>query len=147
VSKEVLQQSIEFEYRKFVEHVARNRKQDVPAIDSIAQGRVWSGADAKRLGLVDELGSYEDAIKEAASLAGLKEDEYGVEVMDSQVGIAEALGLRVQSAVARMLAPLLPRSLFDPLPRIVAPLAREVERVSRLRDPRSLYSYCFCSID
>jgi len=46
-----------------------------------------------------------------------------------------------------MIVPLLPRSLFDPLPQIVAPIAREVDRVSRLRDPRSLYSYCFCSID
>jgi protease-4 len=146
VSREVLQQSIEFEYRKFIEHVARNRKQDVPAIDAIAQGRVWSGADAKRLGLVDELGGYEDAIEAAAKLANL-DDDYAVEVMDPHQGIAESLGLRLQSAVARALAPLLPRSLLEPLPEIVAPLAREAERLSRLRDPRSLYSYCFCSIE
>jgi protease-4 len=142
----VLQQSIEFEYRKFIEHVARNRKQDVPAIDAIAQGRVWSGADAKRLGLVDELGGYDDAIEAAAKLANL-DDDYAVEVMHTHEGIAESLGLKLQSAVARALAPLLPRSLLEPLPGLVAPLAREAERLSRLRDPRSLYSYCFCSIE
>jgi protease-4 len=146
LAKDVLQLSVENEYRKFIEHVARNRKQEVPAIDAIAQGRVWSGADAKRLGLVDQLGTYEDAIDEAARLANLG-DDYDVEVMNSQISIAESLGLRMQGAVAKLIAPLLPRSAFEPLPRLMRPLARQVEQLSRLTDPRSLYSYCFCAIE
>jgi protease-4 len=146
VAKEVLQQSIESEYRKFIEHVARNRKQDVPAIDAIAQGRVWSGADAKRLGLVDRLGSYDDAIEEAAKLASLG-DDYDVEILNAQPSFAEVLGLRMQTAMAKLVAPLLPKTAFEPLPRLVRPFAREIERLSRLSDPRSLYSYCFCSFE
>ena len=45
----------------------------VAQIDSIGQGRVWSGVDAKHIGLVDEFGGLEDAIKEAAKLAKLKD--------------------------------------------------------------------------
>jgi protease-4 len=45
----------------------------VAQIDSIGQGRVWSGVDAKRIGLVDEFGGLTDAIKEAAKLAKLKD--------------------------------------------------------------------------
>jgi protease-4 len=150
LAKDVLQQSVENEYRKFIEHVARNRKQEVPAIDAIAQGRVWSGADAKRLGLVDQLGTYEDAIDEAAKLANLG-DDYSVEVMNSQISWAEAIGLRVQSSVARLIAPLLPRSVFEPVPKLMRPLAQQIEQqvgqLSRLSDPRSLYSYCFCAIE
>jgi protease-4 len=150
VAKDVLQQSVENEYRKFIEHVARNRKQEVPAIDAIAQGRVWSGADAKRLGLVDDLGTYEDAIDEAAKLANLG-DDYSVEVMNSQISFAESLGLRIQSSVARLIAPLLPRSVFEPVPKLVRPLAqhveKQVEQLVRLSDPRSLYSYCFCAVE
>jgi protease IV len=146
VAKDVLQQSIESEYRKFIEHVARNRKQDVPAIDAIAQGRVWSGADAKRLGLVDRLGTYDDAIEEAAKLASLG-DEYDVEIMNSQPSVTEALGLRMQAAVARLMAPILPKDVIQPLPRLVRPFAQELERLSKLRDPRSLYAYCFCAYE
>jgi len=150
LAKDVLQQSVENEYRKFIEHVARNRKQEVPAIDAIAQGRVWSGADAKRLGLVDQLGTYEDAIDEAAKLANLG-DDYSVEVMNSQISWAESIGLRVQSSVARLIAPLLPRSAFEPVPKLMRPLAQQIEQqvgqLSRLSDPRSLYSYCFCAIE
>jgi protease-4 len=146
VAKDVLQQSIESEYRKFIEHVARNRKQEVPAIDAIAQGRVWSGADAKRLGLVDRLGSYDDAIEEAAKLASLG-DDYDVEIMNNQPSFTEALGLRVRTAMAKLAAPLLPKVALEPLPKLVRPFAQEIERLSKLRDPRSLYSYCFCSYE
>ena len=44
--------------------------------DSLAQGRVWSGVDAKRIGLIDELGNLDDAIAEAAKMAEL--EEYGI---------------------------------------------------------------------
>jgi hypothetical protein len=45
------------------------------------------------------------------------------------------------------MAPLMPGSLLGPLPRVVAPLARDAARIARLHDPRNLYSYCFCGIE
>jgi protease IV len=147
-TKSILQQSIEHEYRRFIGMVARARKQDVAAIDGIAQGRVWSGADAKRLGLVDQLGDSRDAIELAAKLAHLGKD-FDVEHFDSEIGFSEALGLRMQGALARIIAPLLPRSMLpNMLPQSVQPVVAELSRISRLSDPRNTYMYCLaCSID
>ena len=141
-TRDVLQQTIDHEYRRFIGLVAAAREKDVEAVDAIAQGRVWSGADAKRLGLVDELGGYQHAIELAAKLAELGED-YEVEYSDYTVGIGEALGFRTRTAIARILAPLLPRSAFPPLlPAAVQPVVAELHRISRLSDPRNVYMYC-----
>jgi len=58
-------------YNKFTQLVARTRKLDVAYVDSIARGRVWAGADAKKIGLVDEFGGLEAAVKYAADKAEL----------------------------------------------------------------------------
>ncbi|MFP9114135.1 signal peptide peptidase SppA [Flavobacterium sp. RHBU_3] len=68
-TREVIQQSVEQVYGVFVSRVAKGRKMSTEAVDAIGQGRVWSGVDAKRIGLVDELGGLEDAVKYAAKLA------------------------------------------------------------------------------
>jgi protease-4 len=70
--KEVMQLSIEKVYSDFVSKVAAGRKMQVASVDSIGQGRVWSGTDAKRLGLVDETGGLRASVEEAAKLAGIK---------------------------------------------------------------------------
>jgi len=146
-TRDILQQSIEHEYQRFIGMVAGSRKQDVAAIDAIAQGRVWSGADAKRLGLVDELGDSRNAIELAAKLANLGED-YDVEYFDVESGLGEALGLRLQARLAQALAPLVPQSMRPQLPRSLQPVAAELSRIARLSDPRNTYMYCLaCTIE
>ncbi len=66
-------ESIEFVYDGFVEKVANGRNMTIAQVDSLAQGRVWTGKEALENGLVDELGSLEDAIKIAADLAELED--------------------------------------------------------------------------
>jgi protease-4 len=63
---------VEHIYKTFVTHVAEGRKMTFAQVDSIAQGRVWTGSQAIEIGLVDKIGSLEDAIKEAAVLAKIK---------------------------------------------------------------------------
>lgn len=72
----VVQEGIEEVYDTFLQRVASGRGITVAEADSLAQGRVWSGIDAKRLGLVDELGNLEDAIVAAAEMAEV--EEYGL---------------------------------------------------------------------
>jgi protease-4 len=62
-------------YDQFVGHVAEGRKMTRDQVDAIAQGRVWSGRRAKDLGLVDELGGFEVAVKAAKDLAKIPADE------------------------------------------------------------------------
>ena len=71
--KQVTLEGIERVYKTFVTHVAEGRKMTYAQVDSIAQGRVWTGAQAKKIGLVDKIGDLNDAIKEAASLAKIKD--------------------------------------------------------------------------
>ena len=68
----VMQKSIENIYTTFITHVADGRKLSVEQVDSIGQGRVWSGADAKRIGLVDDFGGLQKAIEAAAKLAKIE---------------------------------------------------------------------------
>jgi protease-4 len=70
--KAVTLESVEHIYKTFVSHVAVGRKMTVAQVDSIGQGRVWSGEQALKIGLVDKIGGLDDAIKEAASLAKTK---------------------------------------------------------------------------
>jgi protease-4 len=57
-------------YRFFVDFVARHRERDVEAVERVAGGQVWTGRQAKELGLVDELGGLHEAVEEAKRLAG-----------------------------------------------------------------------------
>lgn len=65
-----MQASVERIYDKFTQVVSEGRGMPVPEVDNIAQGRVWSGADALGIGLVDEIGTIEDAIRFAALSTG-----------------------------------------------------------------------------
>jgi protease-4 len=67
----LMQRSIDTIYAQFKGHVAEGRKLSAEMVDSIAQGRVWTGTDALRIGLVDGLGGIERAVKSAAALAKL----------------------------------------------------------------------------
>jgi protease-4 len=83
---EVLQNSVENVYSVFIQHVADGRNMSTAQVDSIGQGRVWTGVSAKKIGLVDEIGGLWDAVAAAAELAELetynirqlpeKEDEF-----------------------------------------------------------------------
>jgi protease IV len=70
--KKMMQLSIENIYSDFVSKVAAGRKMSARSVDSIGQGRVWSGNRAQKIGLVDEIGGLKDAISGAAKLAGIE---------------------------------------------------------------------------
>ncbi len=72
----VMQQMVDETYGIFTQRVADGRKMRVSQVDSIGQGRVWAGKDALDLGLVDQLGSLNDAIQKAADLVDI--DQYSI---------------------------------------------------------------------
>lgn len=71
-----IKEGIESTYKVFLSRVAEGRDMEIDEVDKLAQGRVWSGADAMEIGLIDALGGMDEAISEAAELAGI--DEYGI---------------------------------------------------------------------
>lgn len=74
--KNQVQESIEETYETFLQRVSQGRGMTMAQVDSVAQGRVWSGTEALEIGLVDELGNLDDAISAAAEMAEI--DTYGV---------------------------------------------------------------------
>jgi len=74
--KQIAQNGVDRIYLQFKQRVSQGRKKDINYIDSIAQGRVWSGGDALQIGLVDRIGNVQDAINSAAKLAKLS--SYGL---------------------------------------------------------------------
>jgi protease-4 len=55
-ARQILQVSVDHAYAEFLQRVSEGRKKTVAEVDKIAQGRVWAGVDAERIGLVDHLG-------------------------------------------------------------------------------------------
>ena len=74
--RNTIQEGIEDTYHTFLERVAEGRDMTIAQVDSLAQGRVWSGLHAKENGLIDELGSLDDAIIAAAEMANI--NVYGI---------------------------------------------------------------------
>ncbi|MCS6934721.1 MAG: signal peptide peptidase SppA [Chitinophagales bacterium] len=85
----VMQRSVERTYREFKERVAEGRKKDTAYIESIAQGRVWTGNQALQNGLVDEIGGLNDAIAYAAKMANIK--EYRIKNYPEEKSFAEKI--------------------------------------------------------
>jgi protease IV len=73
-ARRLLQSFIENGYREFLGLVARHRDMSIDEVDAVAQGRVWTGAQAQQRGLIDQLGSLNSAIASAARIAGLGEE-------------------------------------------------------------------------
>lgn len=99
--KQIMQNSIERIYLQFKTRVAEGRKKDINYIDSIAQGRVWSGIDAIRVGLVDRIGNLSDAIASAARMAKL--DKYGLMEYPEKEGFLESILNKKQQEPSAMI--------------------------------------------
>ncbi len=139
---EVLQQFIEQGYREFLARVAESRGMTTDEVDAVAQGRVWSGADAYELGLVDNLGDLDDAIAAAAELAGLG-DDYAVSYIEQEPEFMEQLlnDLMV-SAIAAAPRPE-PSRLNEQLSR----LKTAVRELADFNDPNHVYAWSAIETD
>jgi len=141
--RQILQSSVDHAYAEFLRRVGDGRKKPVEDVDKIAQGRVWAGIDAQRIGLVDHLGGLKDATDAAAKLAELGPD-YNVDYIEPELNLREALLMQLRSETLRMaeIAGIIaPRSEVE---RVLDPMLEQVRAVARLNDPRGLYAYCWC---
>jgi protease-4 len=143
VTKQVLQATVDNAYQQFLRRVADGRKKPLEDVDKIAQGRVWAGVDAQRIGLVDHLGGLKDATDSAAKLAELGKD-YDVDYIETELSLKEQLLMQIRSQAVRLgqLAGLIPER--GDIERILDPLLEQARVITRLKDPRGLYSYCWC---
>jgi len=147
-AKQLFQLIIDDGYDDFISRVALHREMDKDAVDQIAQGRVWTGVDALHNGLVDELGSLDEAVQAAAELAGLSEGDYGtkwinIELTPTEQLIVDLLGF------ARSVG--LDPAVFGRSPGVLEQLIVKVERILapmlRFDDPKGVYAHCLCRFE
>lgn len=102
--KQMLQNWVERGYNTFLTRCADGRKTSKEAINTVGQGRVWSGVDAKQVNLIDKFGGIDDAITLAAEMAGV--DQYRIEEFPKQKDffqqLIEDLSMKVETSVLKM---------------------------------------------
>lgn len=146
-AEKLLQRMIERGYDDFISHVGVSRNLEKTAVDKVGQGRVWTGTKALEFGLVDKLGTLEDAIAAAASKASL--ERFDVWVVEQELtpqqqfvkqlfGEAKALGLVPEVTNGQQ---------GKAVQRMVAQLDQQLSQFSQFNDPNGIYSFCFsCQI-
>jgi protease-4 len=147
----LLQATIERGYEDFLARVSKGRDKSRDDVDAIAQGRVWSGRDAKDRGLVDQLGSLDQAIAAAAKRAGLEEGKYERDYLESEKSWAQELVASVETSAASLMlrvagpADLTSAWALQAAKRDFGPVEREVLRFNRHAIADRLYAHCFCT--
>ncbi|MCG9679651.1 signal peptide peptidase SppA [Vibrio sp. Isolate24] len=137
---DAFQMGIEHGYHRFVGLVSENREIPLNDMDSIAQGRVWTGQDAAKFGLVDKMGDFDDAVKLAAELA--KVEDYNLYWVEEPLSPAEQfiqdfmnqvkvnLGLDVSSLIPAALQP------------VATQVVQDTSLLDSFNDPKGQYAFC-----
>ena len=132
---EVFQKLVDWIYGQFVAKVAEGRKLPIGRVEEIAQGRVWSGLEAKKLGLVDEIGGLDAAIKYAGHQASMGEHFRITEYPRSR---------NLSEAIAEMLGKVAPEGLHLHSTGFVGEVKERIESefaaLRALNDPRGVYA-------
>ncbi|TLS81569.1 signal peptide peptidase SppA [Photobacterium damselae subsp. damselae] len=137
---EIFQLGVDHGYQRFIGLVSKYRHMSLAQVDKIAQGRVWTGADAKRLGLVDELGDFDTAISAAVDLA--KINDYQIEWMQQPLSPMEMF---LQQFTTEARTQLLTMVLGD-MPKAITPVTEKISAdltsLANFNDPKGQYAFC-----
>lgn len=144
VVADIIQQSIENGYRQFVSRVMEARGMTFEQVDAIAQGRVWAGATALDLGLVDRMGDLDDAVASAAALANV--ENYSVVPYEEQ---PKQIWQQIAESFSSQAMAFFGVEQAAPTPQLPEPLSAELRRtwadlrlLTQLNDPNNAYVIC-----
>ena len=126
-----IQSIVDWLYESFIARVAEGRKLDAAKVRELAEGRVWSGSDAKRLGLIDEFGGLEAAIEYAAKKAQLGAT-YRLQEFPGKRELGEIIQELFEDS-----GDFLSRGRIES--RILGRVQREVRSLEQYNDPRNVY--------
>lgn len=132
---DVIQGMVEQGYREFLQRVADSRGMTTEEVDKVAQGRVWSGVDAHKAGLVDSLGDLDDAIAAAAKLAEI--DEYTVSYIEKEQTFKDKLAKELMAEAVSTTSQY--TSSASPLDQMLRKIERATADLGALNDPNHVY--------
>lgn len=135
--KESIEINLHHGYEQFLDIVASGRTMDQQKVAEVAEGRVFDGRTALKLGLVDKLGNMDAAIQSAAALAGL--DDYSASYVRKPVTVKDEILQLFSGKVANWFASAsFHPSLLTALNRLLAP----IREIMLFDDPKGLYVHC-----
>lgn len=145
--KEAIRQLIDGTYENFITMVAEARGKSPGQVHEIAQGRVWIGRDAYKLGLVDHLGGMSRALDSAAKLAKL-EKPYKVKYFRKKLGFWQRFWNQLLAKVsAGEQTEVRTGQHLNPFTEMMRILVKQVNRFAQFNDPKGVYAYWLYDID
>ncbi|PKH06594.1 signal peptide peptidase SppA [Moritella sp. Urea-trap-13] len=137
---QIIQMTVENGYSNFLNVVAEGRDMTTEQVDEIAQGRVWTGSDALRLGLVDNLGNLDDAIAAAAKQANVASDSL-ILIQTPRSERERLLSMFTQSIATQVLTQL-NISADGHVATWLATMSQQAAQLNNYSDPQGLYVQC-----
>jgi protease-4 len=137
---DAFQMGIEHGYHRFIGLVSESREIPLKDMDNIAQGRVWTGQDAAKLGLVDKMGDFDDAVKMAAELA--KVEDYNLYWVEEPLSPAEQFIQDFMNQVKVDLGVDASALLPTALQPVAAQVVQDASLLESFNDPKGQYAFC-----
>ena len=141
----IFQASIDHGYDDFITKVANGRDMTKEAVDKIARGRVWFAQDALEIGLVDKLGTFEQAIEAAANLAGLQ--DYRIKYIKPELSFTEQLVVNLSTKASMFTKNIDTRQQWQK--GLSGDLLRNINqqfvKLNKYNDPIGVYADCLCT--
>ena len=139
--QDIYQTEIEYGYDRFLEIVSKGRQISKTQVDKLAQGQVWLGSDAFQNGLVDEIGSFNEAVNKAEQLVNQRQDtavqDFSVEwFTDDNLSLISTLLRDTKKGTQEQLVKWLG------LPASIQKLQKELNVLTKFNDPKGQYLYC-----
>ncbi len=142
--KKILQSATDNIYQKFITKVAENRDMTLQAVDNVAQGKVWIGQKASEIGLIDQIGTLDDAISKAAELAELDEG-FGVKRINRVSTFESLFGLSMTKSFLNVIS-FLGIEISDSNLKLFNIFKDAADELNAYNDPRGIYMQCFCEL-
>ncbi|MBQ74409.1 MAG: signal peptide peptidase SppA [Gammaproteobacteria bacterium] len=144
VMQKILELKVDSTYSKFLGLVARGREMSVDDVDKIAQGRVWAGRTAVELGLVDAIGSLDDAVQSAALLTDL--EDYDVVYLEKELSPKDRLIQQILNSTLKMVH--MVSGGFSSHWQLLGEVPREISDILQMSRSPGIYLQCvYCRVD
>jgi len=142
----LIQSNIDHGYQQFISAVAMARDLDIEMVDTIARGRVWTARQAKEFGLIDEIGSLDDAVTDAASKANIG-NKFDVVWMEQELTGMQKFFMSSLAQVGSVLDINIVTQEQKMLKQLLEPIEASLKMVLNAKNGQvTQYAHCFCEV-
>lgn len=146
--KRLVQSQVDYGYDEFINKVSKHRNIPKDTVRTVAEGQIWTGAEALDNGLIDALGGFNDALNEIEALTNLSETEYGLIYLQQEISPTESLAISFLNTLHSLdITFLKPSSMSPAFDYLNSQIEQFMLPWMRFNDPKGLYAYCFCELN